>query len=99
MYFEIMTYLSSGEVDDDINFNYDTNTEVSRSCAASLNGKMFVLGGWNQRQQVNIKQWLKIVKHSYMYSPSPKIDTPKIDTYFKFRAHTKCANLWRKTVL
>ena len=56
MYFEIMTYLSSGEVDDDINFNYDTNTEVDESCAASLNGKMFVLGGWKQKQQVNIKQ-------------------------------------------
>ena len=52
---EIMTYLSSGEVDDDINFAYDTNTEVYESCAAALNGKMFVLGGWNQRKQVNIK--------------------------------------------
>ena len=50
-----MTYLSSGEVDDDINFAYDTNTEVYESCAAALNGKMFVLGGWNQRKQVNIK--------------------------------------------
>ena len=60
MYFEIMTYLSSGEVDDDINFNYDTNTAVDGSCAASLNGKMFVLGGLIQKQQVNIKQWHKI---------------------------------------
>ena len=50
-----------GEVDDDINFAYDTNTEVYGSCAASLNGKMFVLGGWNQRKQVNIKHWQKIV--------------------------------------
>ena len=49
-----------GEVDDDINFNYDTDTEVRGSCAASLNGKMFVLGGWNQKQQVNIKQRHKI---------------------------------------
>ena len=46
--------MTSGEVDDDINFNYDTNTEVHGSCAASLNGRMFVLGGYNHRQQVNI---------------------------------------------
>ena len=56
MYFEIMTRLSSGDVDDDLNFAYDTNTEVYESCAAALNGKMFVLGGWSQTQQVNIKQ-------------------------------------------
>lgn len=49
-----MTCLSSGEVDDDINFAYDTNTEVYASCAASLNGEMFVLGGWEQKRQVNI---------------------------------------------
>ena len=62
-----MTYLSSGEVDDDINLNYDANTEVFGSCAASLNGKMFVLGGWNQAQQVNIKQCQNInIKHLYM---------------------------------
>ena len=54
MYFEIMTHLSSGDVDDDLNFAYETNTEVYVSCAASLNGKMFVLVGYNHRQQVNI---------------------------------------------
>ena len=54
MYFEIMTRLSSGDVDDDLNFAYDTNTEVWGSCAASLNGKMFVLGGWDKSKQVNI---------------------------------------------
>jgi len=54
-------------MNDDINFKYDTNTEVCGSCAASLNDKMFVLGGWNQAQQVNIKQCQNInIKHLYM---------------------------------
>ena len=42
-----------GEVNDDINFTYDANTQVYASCAASLDGEMFVLGGWNQKRQVN----------------------------------------------
>ena len=33
-----------------------------------------------------------------MASPSPKIDRPQIDTFFKFWAYTKCVNLWRRTV-
>ena len=44
-----------GEVDDDINFTYDTNTEVYRSCAASLNNEMWVLGGSSKQRQVNLK--------------------------------------------
>ena len=44
-----------GEVDDDINFTYEDNTQVYRSCAASLNDEMWVLGGNNQRRQVNPK--------------------------------------------
>ena len=46
---------NSGEIDDDINFTYDTNTEVYYSCAASLNGEMWVLGGYNHKRQVNFK--------------------------------------------
>ena len=43
------------EVDDDINFTFEDNTEVFYSCAASLNDEMWVLGGNNQRRQVNPK--------------------------------------------
>ena len=37
-----------GEVDDDINFTYEDNTEAEGSCAATLNDEMWVFGGWNQ---------------------------------------------------
>ena len=43
----------SGEVDDDINFTYETGTEVFGSCAASLNDEMWVFGGYYQKRQVN----------------------------------------------
>ena len=46
-----------GETDDDINFTYEANTEVYESCAASLNDEMWVLGGHNQKRQVNFN-WL-----------------------------------------
>ena len=42
-------------MDDDINFTYDDNTEVDRSCAASLNDEMWVLGGYPNKRQVNLK--------------------------------------------
>ena len=41
-----------GQIDDDINFTYDTNTDVYFSCSARLNDEMWVLGGVNQRRQV-----------------------------------------------
>jgi len=44
----------SGEVDNDINFTYETNTEVEGSCAASLNDEMWVFGGTSQTRQVNL---------------------------------------------
>ena len=34
--------LFSGEVNDDLRFTYDPRTEVRGSCAASLDGEMFV---------------------------------------------------------
>ena len=44
----------SGEVDDDINFTYEDNTEAEGSCAATLNDEMWVFGGYYQRRQVNL---------------------------------------------
>ena len=44
-----------GEVNDDINFTFEDNTEVDYSCAASLNDEMWVLGGYNKERQVNPK--------------------------------------------
>ena len=41
-----------GQVDDDINFTYDINTDVYFSCSTTLNDEMWVLGGVNQRRQV-----------------------------------------------
>ena len=48
-----MTDLFSGEVDDDIKFDYESNTVIDASCASSLEGEMFILGGWNHARQVN----------------------------------------------
>ena len=44
----------SGDIDDDINFEYESNTEVYQSCATTLDGEMWVLGGYYKRRQVNI---------------------------------------------
>ena len=44
--------LSLGDYDDDLNFTYDENTEVFKSCSASLNDKMLIFGGWNHPRQV-----------------------------------------------
>ena len=46
-------------MDNDINFTYDLNTEVYESCAATLDGEMFVLGGQNEKRQVYTKKWKK----------------------------------------
>ena len=50
---ETIFFLFEGEVDDDIYFTYDTNTEVYLSCTATLNGEMWVLGGNSHEQQVS----------------------------------------------
>ena len=42
-----------GEFDDDIDFTFDTNTEVYLSCTAALNDEMWVLGGNSHEQQVS----------------------------------------------
>ena len=41
-----------GEVNDDINFVYEANTEVTEGCAASLNDEMWILGGNALHRQV-----------------------------------------------
>ena len=46
--------LTSGNVDDDTEFAYDTDTEVDASCAATLNGEFWVIGGNIKRRQVKI---------------------------------------------
>ena len=43
-----------GNVDDDTAFTYDDDTEVYASCAATLHGEFWVIGG-NKKRQVNIK--------------------------------------------
>ena len=50
-----------GEVDDDINFTFEDNTDVEFSCAASLNDEMWVLGGNYKKRQVNLKLFDKRV--------------------------------------
>ena len=51
--FELAFIYLLGNVDDDINFTFEANTEVSRSCAATLNNEMWVFGGWSKTRQVN----------------------------------------------
>ena len=44
--------ISSGNVDDDTTFTYETDTGVFRSCAATLRGEFWVLGGSGRTRQV-----------------------------------------------
>ena len=46
--------IHSGEVDDDINFTYEDNTDVYGACAASLDDEMWVLGGDDNNRQVHL---------------------------------------------
>ena len=39
------TQISLGAYDNNLNFAYGENTEVKRSCAATLNGEMYVFSG------------------------------------------------------
>ena len=47
-------FLNLGNVDDDIVFKYDVETEVEASCAATLNDEFWVIGGYYKKRQVNI---------------------------------------------
>ena len=49
---EIQFSFTSGNIDSDIIFSFDTETEIDRSCSSTLNGEHFVIGGVNQKRQV-----------------------------------------------
>ena len=42
-----------GDVNRDINLNFDAGTEVQYSCGATLNGQFIIIGGENEKRQVN----------------------------------------------
>ena len=42
-----------GNVENDLQFNYGENTETYDSCGATLNGQLWIIGGWNERNQVS----------------------------------------------
>ena len=41
-----------GNVNRDINLNFDAGTGVYGSCGATLNGQFIIIGGWNEKRQV-----------------------------------------------
>ena len=41
-----------GNVNRDINLNFDAETEVYASCGATLNGQFIIIGGYNEERQV-----------------------------------------------
>ena len=45
-----------GNVNRDINLNFDAETEVFYSCGATLNGQFIIIGGWNEKRQVRNSQ-------------------------------------------
>ena len=51
----LIDFSVQGNVDDDIVFTYETDTEVSCSCAATLHDEFWVIGGTNKKRQVSIK--------------------------------------------
>ena len=53
--YSLIDFSVQGNVDDDIVFTYETDTEVFKSCAATLNGEFWVLGGYYQKRQVILK--------------------------------------------
>ena len=56
MYYPRLFYLIDngilGNVDDDIAFTFEKDTEVFGSCAATLNGEFWVIGGQKKKRQV-----------------------------------------------
>ena len=45
---------ASGNVDDDIEFTFDTGTAVWASCTATLHDEFWVIGGDKSRRQVKL---------------------------------------------
>ena len=46
-------------MDNNLYFNYGADTEVYDSCGATLEGEMFVIGGWQDPRQVRNNNQLK----------------------------------------
>ena len=65
-------FIHSGEVDDDINFTYEDNTEVYGSCAASLHDQMWVFGGVYKKNQVPPMTLLESKNHKYFKAVNKK---------------------------
>ena len=53
-----------GNVDDDIAFTFEKDTEVFGSCAATLNGEFWVIGGQKKKRQVIFNSPEIITKHN-----------------------------------
>ena len=51
----VQPFFYSGYVDDRTVFKFETGTEVYASCAATLNDEFWVIGGYNRRRQVILK--------------------------------------------
>ena len=45
-----------GNVNRDINLNFDAGTGVYGSCGATLNGQFMIIGGLNEKRQVRNNQ-------------------------------------------
>ena len=64
----------SGEVDNDIDFNYEDFTEVYISCGVTLNGEFWIFGGANHRRQVCLFQLCLPLLNCYISQMSKIID-------------------------
>ena len=49
------TNINLGGVTENFEFKMDDDTEVYRSCSATLNGELFVFGGSSKKKQVKLK--------------------------------------------
>ena len=55
LYYILKVYFK-GNVNRDINLNFDAETEVYKSCGATLNGQFIIIGGSNEKRQVRNSQ-------------------------------------------
>ena len=59
----------SGGITENFEFQLDDDTQVYRSCSATLNGELFVFGGAatnkNQKRQVNTQN-LDLLSHTHL---------------------------------
>ena len=60
---EIFQVHDLGNVQRDLKLNFEKDTEVFRSCGASLNGQYWIIGGNNEKRQVShLQKFIKILK-------------------------------------